>query len=665
MKILISYLIIFSLPWTIASAQGYVAALGGGSVPDHVYEWIVEKSGHGKIIVLDYADGSTTLPEYFIRLGASESYSLPIDSRTQADQQSIYDEIVSADAVYLRGGNQWIYVREWKDTKTEDAIRQVYNNGGVVSGTSAGAMVLSEFVFTAQHGTVYPPSALRNPTGGQLAIDDGFINVVPGTLIDTHFIERGRFGRLLPFLFKVYIQRGRNILGIGIDDQTAFCIGPDGIGTVKGTGAVAFYNITGDSFIASSPQGYTLENITVDQLVEDWQYDINQRKVVATTGSAREVDSSRSWDLPATTLWLSGQDDVVFNTEYLMPLVIDEYLPESIAIVYPQDYENALLPLTDYLKTELISFSLIETGSDDIAAITDADILIFMGNVLDDFSGITSPDSPVGEAIQGTVENEIPMVFFGRTGKLSGSKYVDNIDEDEWAAYRGKMDMNEGLSIFRDMHFQQDVFDDIDYYENRTASVLWGLMKTRTRLGMYLQTDDIIKINHKEGVLHRFSDTPYILIDAQHTEWVDSSRYRVGGGESQRQVVAMTDLRYHVSSIEKKYSIEAGAFGVVSSTEDIISDVPLEIHLAQNYPNPFNDQTVISFSLPDEQQVSLHIYDLLGSEITTLLDTRLSAGRHTLHFSAARLQGALASGTYFYRLRTEAGSITKKMLYVR
>ncbi len=633
-------------------------------MPDHVYEWIVEKSGWGKIIVLTYADGGTGLPDLFVDLGASESYQLAIDSRAKADMQSTYDEIISADAVYLRGGNQWIYVREWKGTKTEEAIRQVYNNGGVVSGTSAGAMVLSEFVFTAQHGTVYSPHALRNPTGGQLAIDDGFINVVGGTLIDTHFIERGRFGRLLPFLFKIYVQRGQNILGIGIDDQTAFCIGPDGIGTVKGTGAVAFYNITDESFIASSPQGYTIENIVVDQLVEDWQYDVTLRQVVSMPASAREVDTDRAWDMPGTTVWLSGQDDVVFNTDHLMPLVIDQHKPESMAIIYPQQYENTLTPLTDYLDAEQIAYSLIHTTSDDPASITDADILLFACNNLEDFSNTIS-DTPVGEAVQHARDKEIPFVLFGRTGKLSSSYFVDNIDEDEWAAYRGKMDIQEGVSLFGDMHFQNAVFDDYDFYENRSASVLWGLMKNRSRLGMYLQTDDIIKINYKDGVLQRFSDTPYILVDAQHTEWVDSSRYRVSGGENPRQVVAMTDLRYHVSSIEEQYSIEAGAFGIVSNTQDLITDIPQEIYLRQNYPNPFNDQTVITFSLPREQEVSLRIYDILGTKITTLLDTRLSAGRHAIKFSAEKQQRSLASGTYFYRLSTGTGSITKKMLYVQ
>jgi len=664
MKILIPYLLILVLPWSNASAQGYVAAFGGGSVPDHVYEWIVEKSGGGKIIVLTYADGGSGLPDLFVDLGASESYQLTIDSRAKADMQSTYDEIISADAVYLRGGNQWIYVREWKDTKTEDAIRQVYNNGGVVSGTSAGAMVLSEFVFTAQHGTVYSPNALRNPTGGQLAIDDGFINVVEGTLIDTHFIERGRFGRLLPFLFKIYVQRGQNILGIGIDDQTALCIGPDGISTVKGTGAVAFYNITDESFIASSPQGYTIENIVVDQLVEDWQYDVTLRQVVSMPPTAREIATDRAWDMPGTTVWLSGQDEVVFNTDHLMPLVIDQHNPERVAIIYSQNYENTLTPLTDYLDAEQIAYSLIHTTSDDPAAIADADILLFAGNNLEDFSNTIS-DTPVGEAVQHARDGEIPFVFFGRTGKLSSSYFVDNIDEDEWAAYRGKMEIREGLSLFGDMHFQNGVFDDYDFYENRSASVMWGLMKNRSRIGMYLQTEDIIKINHKEGILQRFSDTPYILVDAQYTEWVDSSRYRVPGGVSPRQVVAMTDLRYHVSSIEEKYSIVAGAFGIVSSTDDLITDIPQEIHLKQNYPNPFNDQTVITFSLPRQQEVSLCIYDILGTKITTLVDTRLSAGRHAISFSAANLRRTLASGTYFYRLQTETGSITKKMLYVR
>lgn len=83
--------------------------------------------------------------------------------------------------------------------------------------------------------------------------------------------------------------------------------------------------------------------------------------------------------------------------------------------------------------------------------------------------------------------------------------------------------------------------------------------------------------------------------------------------------------------------------------------------LGQNYPNQFNPTTTISFDLPRSEGVSLGVYNTLGELVQTLVDGRLSAGRHYVSFDGTRL----ASGIYFYRLQTPTSSIIKKMLLVR
>ena len=77
--------------------------------------------------------------------------------------------------------------------------------------------------------------------------------------------------------------------------------------------------------------------------------------------------------------------------------------------------------------------------------------------------------------------------------------------------------------------------------------------------------------------------------------------------------------------------------------------IPLEYALAQNYPNPFNPSTKINFSLAADSKVVLKIYDLLGQEVTTLVDGELIAGNHELTFNGIGLN----SGVYFYRINAE------------
>lgn len=87
-------------------------------------------------------------------------------------------------------------------------------------------------------------------------------------------------------------------------------------------------------------------------------------------------------------------------------------------------------------------------------------------------------------------------------------------------------------------------------------------------------------------------------------------------------------------------------------------ETPNSFFLSQNYPNPFNPSTRISFSLENRGLITLKIYDILGNEITQLLEGEFHTGKHSAVFNA----DGLASGVYYYTLTTGAGSNTKKMI---
>ncbi len=87
----------------------------------------------------------------------------------------------------------------------------------------------------------------------------------------------------------------------------------------------------------------------------------------------------------------------------------------------------------------------------------------------------------------------------------------------------------------------------------------------------------------------------------------------------------------------------------------------LEFTLAQSYPNPFNPTTKISFTIPKEGNVTLKVYDILGREISTLINSELKPGNYNINFSAENLP----SGVYLYNLRVNDYNMTKKMLLLR
>ncbi len=83
--------------------------------------------------------------------------------------------------------------------------------------------------------------------------------------------------------------------------------------------------------------------------------------------------------------------------------------------------------------------------------------------------------------------------------------------------------------------------------------------------------------------------------------------------------------------------------------------------LAQNYPNPFNPSTIINFSVPDDQFVSLKVYNSIGAEIGTLLNREVPKGNHKVEFDAS----GLASGMYFYTLNAGKFNETRKMILLK
>ncbi len=91
------------------------------------------------------------------------------------------------------------------------------------------------------------------------------------------------------------------------------------------------------------------------------------------------------------------------------------------------------------------------------------------------------------------------------------------------------------------------------------------------------------------------------------------------------------------------------------------NSLPVNTTLAQNYPNPFNPATTIEFSLPRTTDVELTVYNILGQEVSILVNSRLRVGHHRVEFDASDL----ASGVYLYRLKTKEQSITRKMVIVK
>ncbi len=106
-------------------------------------------------------------------------------------------------------------------------------------------------------------------------------------------------------------------------------------------------------------------------------------------------------------------------------------------------------------------------------------------------------------------------------------------------------------------------------------------------------------------------------------------------------------------------NVKYGTITSVANDEQSISATGYS--LAQNYPNPFNSSTTFSFNIPKSELASLIIYDILGRETEMVISGYLASGSHKINWNSSKL----VSGIYFYTLKTNTYSQTKKLLFIK
>jgi cyanophycinase len=184
----------------------------------------------GKLVVTTVASDSPrvlfTEYETCLRgLGMRHVHHLSIDTREEAQQESKVNILHDADAVFFTGGDQLKITSQLGDTPIYSRVQEIYDAGGLIAGTSAGASVMTETMLVSGNGD------RSHRIGSLLKLAPGF-GLLPGVIVDQHFAERGRIGRLLGA-----IAQNPRMLGIGLDEDAAILV-RRGRFQVVGSGAV-------------------------------------------------------------------------------------------------------------------------------------------------------------------------------------------------------------------------------------------------------------------------------------------------------------------------------------------------------------------------------------------------------------------------------------------
>lgn len=258
--------------------RGYVIPIGGaeertGSM--RVLRKFAKLCGGRKacIAIIPTASNLTDTGEKYIeifnKIGVTDVVSLTINERVEAGRQDYLDALERADGIFITGGSQLRLSTILGGTRVAQMIRRRNAAGVHVAGTSAGAAIMPEHM-------------IAGGSTGSIPLADG-VNLAPGLglinslLIDQHFIQRDRLGRLL-----TAISYNPFMLGVGIDEDTAIFISPEQVFEVVGSGAVTVIDPIDLSYSsmgrASKKDALSLLDLKLHILSKGCHFDIPARK---------------------------------------------------------------------------------------------------------------------------------------------------------------------------------------------------------------------------------------------------------------------------------------------------------------------------------------------------------------------------------------------------
>jgi cyanophycinase len=185
--------------------------------------------GRGVVVVTTASDYPVELGKDYLRvfraLGVADPRVLDIRRREEAEEAEAIGVVEGAGAVFFTGGDQVQLIQVFQGTALLKAVRRLHRDGAAVAGTSAGAAAAGAVTIYEGEAVGLVKGAVKNcPAFGFLA----------ETIVDTHFMERGRMARLAQAL-AAGLTRG----GVGLSENTAVLAGPDGTMEVLGSGVVA------------------------------------------------------------------------------------------------------------------------------------------------------------------------------------------------------------------------------------------------------------------------------------------------------------------------------------------------------------------------------------------------------------------------------------------
>jgi cyanophycinase len=208
----------------------------------------------------------------FAELGVTRVKLLHAVTRPQANDPDTAVAVRDATGIFLTGGNQLRLSSTIGGTRLADAILERFRHGAVVAGTSAGASAMSSHMIAFGASGATPKHRMAQISAG--------LGVLPGVIVDQHFQQRNRLGRLLSL-----IAANPSLLGLGVDEDTAGVVGPDGVLEVIGRGSITVVDGAHSETDAWEVRGHRplmISGVVLHSLPAGYRFDLRHRARVTT-----------------------------------------------------------------------------------------------------------------------------------------------------------------------------------------------------------------------------------------------------------------------------------------------------------------------------------------------------------------------------------------------
>lgn len=593
---------------SVANSRGYILIDGGGSQgigtspyypgtwSDSAFKWALSKIGYNKDFVVVYYSSydASWWSTYLRSLGHTGNVKVvKVQNAAQANNPSQWPDVFNQNTgfIWFPGGDQSNYVPILKNTKLGDSIKVRYFRDNIcIGGTSAGAMIVGEYVST---GSSWPNEAIRNPYNSYLSYDRNVLPLLENYLVDTHVAERGRLGRMLAHLGRIEKDYGEAVSILGLDDCTALCVDSNLIATVIGTGTVSILRTSlSTRRVVQSGRPLVLTDLCLVRAGDRFVLDLNSAQVISIPSTAETITTPPNAVIPppSTIFLVGGKPDQRIDQSTPLSQFLNSCGVNPVIAIITADTSNDTINM---YRNNIISLGasrvyLVELSPSQVnnplfsQYIEASNGIIFLKNNLQNAGQLLTSSNLVSQSYWQKINSGTPQMFIGLDCWLVNERVIYNTESGDYNAYYGRLMTAKGLNLIPGFFVSPAAFVPENsssfyiYIESKVDGLLWLLTYFPGSLGLLLDgasyefsnDETWVKIS-PDGDMRIYSGgngAPVVIVDAFQNQYMARSTWKMRTSSAgPRQNGQLTPILMHV--LDSNYSYNITARGVLSIIE--------------------------------------------------------------------------------------------------